>query len=62
VQATSATALAEETAAMLLGTKATAAATDIAAPASAATMRRLLITHSPGFDDPRPPHIDVRDV
>ncbi|MFG1885747.1 hypothetical protein [Micromonospora sp. NPDC049102] len=55
-------ALAEETAAMLLGTKATAAATDIAAPASAATMRRLLMVHSPGFGDPRPPRRRVHPL
>ncbi|GAA2186826.1 hypothetical protein GCM10009848_21720 [Micromonospora lupini] len=51
---------AEDTAAMLLGTKATAAVTVIAAPATTAKIRRLLMAHSPGFDDPRPPHIDVR--
>ncbi|MEV4389264.1 hypothetical protein AB0J68_26710, partial [Micromonospora sp. NPDC049580] len=47
VQATSATALAEGTAAMLLGTKATAAVTVIAAPATTAKIRRLFMAHSP---------------
>ncbi|GGO21457.1 hypothetical protein GCM10011576_39800 [Micromonospora parathelypteridis] len=52
VQATIGTALAEDTAAMLLGTKATAAVTAIAAPATTAKIRRLLMAHSPGFGDP----------